>query len=709
MTKIDRRLALKFSLAAVASAAAGCGDGGDPVEQAAGGPPPSPNPGPPPPPPPNPPPTPPAAPTTARLSGSAYAAVGVANTYTVTLDAAASAAVTVTWAQTGGAALSSGSTVIATGARAGSVSATWPTAGSGSIDFAISTALTRLGRPMSVTVAAAGSAPLTLAFDASTPHQISINAAQTRALTARTVVRIDYRVAGAGTWIDGGFLYQTKTSEGASANGFAGWILGLTPGTTYDVRLEVNEPGQAVTYAQSTQGTRALPSEGAAQTKACTPATFASTMAGAVAGDVIVLGSGTYALSNFSWSSPGTAGSPVVIRGSGVGTTILVDATGQVLTLGGSYFTFEDMTIRGSQTDSGTDASSMGVVMNRGTPVNATFRRIRFDGCDQGVKVWSVWAQGLLVYDCEFIGNNTWDKAYTIPSGQSYPNLTWNDTGVHMPGLGNCVWNCTFTGFGDTVKLGYQDVYASRACYIHHNWIRRGGDDGVEFDESAGNCAAYNNVICNSASGGSFDGIGGGPVGFIRNICINQTRGPLKFTSVSAGVRILSNTFIATTKQASWDYGLYAASGTAYGFDYRNNMLVYRGANALVEFNHDISGGITDYNAWSPDGRRFHFGAGGSYTGLAAAKAGLAPRMAHDVIVASDPFASPITLGANYTTEYTGQPRPGLVAGSAAKNAGVPLAGVTDGYTGAAPDIGAVIAGQSYGAVGCSWSSFVPG
>jgi len=28
--------------------------------------------------------------------------------------------------------------------------------------------------------------------------------------------------------------------------------------------------------------------------------------------------------------------------------------------------------------------------------------------------------------------------------------------------------------------------------------------------------------------------------------------GPLKFTSVSAGVRILSNTFIATTKQASW-------------------------------------------------------------------------------------------------------------------------------------------------------------
>lgn len=713
MNIIHRRLALKFSLAAVAGVATGCGDGSDdPIDQPAGGPAPSPPPGPNPPPTPNPPPLPPSAPTSARLAGSAYAAAGVSNTYTVTLDANATADVTITWSQTGGASLSSSSTVIARGGRSGSIAATWASAGAGSIDFVVSPALTRTGRPLTVAVAAAGAAPIALAFDQATPHQISINAAHTRTLAAGATARVDYRVSGTGSWVDGGYLYRTRTSQGAAADAFAGWVVDLVPGTTYDVRVEVVESGNT-TYAQATRATRALPAEGTAQTKSANPGNFSSVMAGAVAGDVIVLAAGTYTLSGFSWTSPGTSGSPVVIRGAGVDSTILVDSTGTVIDLNGSYVTFENMTIRGSQVDGGSNGTSIAVVMDVDGQTNVTFRRIKFDGVDVGVFVWDHYAIGLLVYDCQFIGNNTWDKAYTIPQGQTYPSLTWGDTGVRLPGFGNCVWNCTFRGFGDTFKFGHDGGWgAARACYVYRNWVSMGGDDGVEFDEAAGNCAAYNNVICNSASGASFDGISDGPVGFIRNICVNQSRQPIKVTSSAAGLRIYNNTWIGTSRQTQTgsDSGLGAASGALYDFDWRNNLLIYRGTGPLISFNQSFYGTtVTDYCGWSPDGRSIHFGSGaGTQTGLVAAKAALAPRMAHDVIVASEPFVSPVTLGTNYTTEYTGQPRPVLAAGSAAKNAGALLPGVTDGFNGAAPDIGAVVAGQNFGAVGCSWMSFVP-
>ncbi|KAB2870003.1 MAG: hypothetical protein F9K36_15960 [Burkholderiaceae bacterium] len=632
------------------------------------------------------------------------------NTYTVTLDAAATTSVTVNWQQSGNGSLSSVSTVIAPTARSSSVSATWSTPGTGSIDFSVSPSLTRSGRPISVAVVAAGSAPLALGFDAATPHQISINAVHTRTLAAGATARVDYRVTGAPSWIDGGYLYRTRTANGAAADAFAGWVVDLQPGTTYDVRLEVIESG-VTTYSQGTRATRSLPAEGTAQTKSANTGNFGSVMAGAVAGDVIVLAAGTYTLSGFGWTSPGTSGSPVVIRGAGIDSTILSDSTGVVLSLSGSYFTFEDMTVRGSQSDAGAIPSSTGVVLTTGIPTNATFRRIKFDGVDIGV-MRDGQVNGLLIYDCNFVGNNPWSSTLT-PITRGYPLDTWNDTGVRAPGFGNCVWNCTFVGFGDTIKLGHSGGWGgARACYIYRNWVKYGGDDGCEFDESDGNCAFYDNRIANTAMGASFDGIDSGPVGLFRNVFVNQTRAPMKFTSAARGARIYNNTWVGTTRTSSpnWDYGMYAASGSLYDFDFRNNLLIYRGAGALISFNQSLYGStLTDYNAWYPDGRSIYFGSGsGSYTGLTAAKAGLAPRMAHDVIVASDPFASPITLGADYTVQYIGYLDARLAGVSSARNSGVAIAGVTDGYTGAAPNMGADISGRAAPAIGAPSNPYRP-
>jgi len=640
--------------------------------------------------------------TTATLSGPSSAQTGVAVTYIITLNVPAAQTYVVT-PSCPGATLAPGSFDINAGNSTGQFAVTAPSDGTYSVDFTISPTLTRTGRPISLV---AQTSPVTLAYDAQTPHQISIAAPHARTLAEGSTAQVYYRVTGSGSWIDGGYLYRTRTSQGSAANTFAGWVVDLQPGTTYDVRLDVTEPGVGSWQITGTRATRALPAEGAAQTKSATTANFASVMAGAVAGDVIVLAAGTYTLSGFVWTSPGTSGSPVVIRGSGIGSTILVDSTGYVLTLTGSYYTFEDLTIRGSQTDSGTAASSLGVRVSNGS-TNVTLRRVRIEGCDKGISAEDIYTQGLLVYDCQFAGNNTWAMTEGPPQNQ-----TWNDTGIQMPGFGNCVWNCTFAAHGDTVKLGHDGAWgASRACYMSRCWVKYAGDDGlIEFDEADGNCAAYDNRLGGSATGASFDGIGSGPVGVFRNVLVNQTRMALKFTSTARGVRIYSNTWVATARAATWDYGFYAANNTIYDFDYRNNVLAYRGAGALVSFNTVLVGStLTDYNAWYPDGRSIYFGSGsGTWTGLTSAKANLAPRMAHDVIVASDPFVAPITLGADYTTQYSGHLDARIASGSAARNAGVAIAGVTDGFSGAAPDMGADIAGRVLPAIGAASDPLIP-
>lgn len=96
---------------------------------------------------------------------------------------------------------------------------------------------------------------------------------------------------------------------------------------------------------------------------------------------------------------------------------------------------------------------------------------------------------------------------------------------------------------------------------------------------------------------------------------------------------------------------------------------------------------------------------GQAYASLAAAQAGLANRtpifsgtnrrMLNDNITASNPWTSPVTLGATSLVEVVAAYVPILSKGDAAKNSGIAIPGITDGFSGAAPDRGAVIDGRS--------------
>jgi hypothetical protein len=111
------------------------------------------------------------------------------------------------------------------------------------------------------------------------------------------------------------------------------------------------------------------------------------------------------------------------------------------------------------------------------------------------------------------------------------------------------------------------------------------------------------------------------------------------------------------------------------------------------------------HNGWYPDGDVWWTNSGGSYLSLAAAFSNLntttpvfgtsTRRHEHDLLMAREPFQSAIPLGADHLVEITSLYVPTLGGASVAVNAGTAIPNITDGFSGAAPDMGAVIAGRS--------------
>jgi len=63
------------------------------------------------------------------------------------------------------------------------------------------------------------------------------------------------------------------------------------------------------------------------------------------------------------------------------------------------------------------------------------------------------------------------------------------------------------------------------------------------------------------------------------------------------------------------------------------------------------------------------------------------------VICEADPFATDIVLGETYLKRITRPYTPVLAEGSIPRGAGVAIPGITDGFTGKTPDMGAIITG----------------
>lgn len=552
-----------------------------------------------------------------------------------------------------------------------------------------------------------------LQYDANTAHQISFYCPTTRAIDPATYVDAYYKVNGTSTWSNPIRLYHSfpADSDNELPEYFAGSAFNLLEGTLYDTKIEVNEPSTTMAVLTGTYQTTSLPANAGLPTITATPSTLATILANPLpAGTVLYLPNGTYDLSSGSYgavvTSQGTANNKVYIVGESQAGTIIQRTTGNyLLNIKGNHIIFDNITFQGNGINTGVSSDSKALIVSDTTVFNNhTIRFCKFIGFDCGYRAYTQ-VNNVLMYENILIGNNTHADLTGVGIAGWTENWGWSDSAITIPGVGNEVFNNNLSGFGDSYKVTDEahTVGMSKASYFHHNDIAFSSDDGVgEIDDGGRNIYLYDNNAANSATLFSADLTHGGPNGAIRNIGINIARHPYKLTDRSQGTQIINNTIVETTKQTGRDFGiLLSSSGNPIDLIMRNNILVYTGAGGMMQIDAPCPRALGGYNGWSRDGS-FKFGStgGGTFPNLAAAKAGRPDLYLNDKIVGAAPFNVAVTLGADYKTQYTGTRSISLSADSLAKNSGIAIGGVTDGFTGVAPDLGAIISGQNRGVVG---------
>ncbi len=548
-----------------------------------------------------------------------------------------------------------------------------------------------------------------------TPEQLALRIPVTGALSANATAEVRYRRSGSASWIQGHPLFRVRPSYsttpvvGRVSDEFAWPILGLEPGSSYDVEVTVSDAGVSQVLS-GTFTTRALPSAAAGATKrigaGATSASIQSAINSLNPGDVLEIDVGTYSVSGLYIDRAGTEANPIYIRGVSRQGTVLSDPSGTILQLRNARdVVIENLTLRGSGVDSGTDASSEGI---RGgdpysDPVRVTVRNVNIEGVDKGIYVYGEASQ-LLIYDNLLIGNNRWTSAFLGD------NRTWNDDGINLPGFGNVAFNNTISGFGDTFAYaqhsGNDTLTEARSVHYYRNDIRNSLDDAVEVDHSHGNNTFYDNRIHNASTCSSLDPLYGGPFVYARNVCINPARvNTHKWNDTNTGQFFYNNTFVGTASigadadVSAW-YQPNNGSQRSYGF--RNNLHVYRGGGNLLWLESSGHNPIDwTHNSWYPD-RQIQWG--GVFANLSAAQSGLGSttpifsgsnrRMQNDNITTANPWTSVIILGATALTEVTSSFVPILASGTSPKNSGAVILNITDGFSGIAPDRGALIEGR---------------
>lgn len=549
---------------------------------------------------------------------------------------------------------------------------------------------------------------LDLQFERATPEQIGLHLPVNRTLSMSSTVTIRYKKSSDIVWQIGHPLLRIHPEwcdTGAPitpVDAFAGSIFDLTPGTAYDIELTLEEPGQTNKVHVLTTTTRALPAISPAVTKTASPANNLQTVFNSlVPGDVLELSAGTYNVNGLYLNVSGTVSQPIYIRGISRKGVIIKDVNDLILQLQHvSFVVIENLTLEGSSTDSGTNASSTGVSFWDGAlQENVTFRDMDLVGVDVGIKAWGK-TLSILVYHINLKGNNVWTGPFIGT------NLTWNDDGICLPGEGNVAFENTLNGFGDCFAV-INGTHSS-GVYYYRNRITMTGDDAFEADYGTRNMAFYDNYITNCGTFLSLDPLWGGPLYCFRNVCINTIRGPFKLNAKNSGFLIYNNTIVRTEGSTGWGWVQFN-NGSLRNWSFRNNILVYRGSsgNLLAVESSGNSPVDVNYNAWFPDAAVWWSTSGASYGTMTAAITGVgqtktAPlfgsdsvRHKHDVITVNNPFVPTITLGSDHLTEFTSTPVPSLLPGSSPKNAGFIIPNITDQFNGLAPDMGAIMEGRT--------------
>lgn len=514
------------------------------------------------------------------------------------------------------------------------------------------------------------------------------------------------RYADRGKWLRAHPLFRIRpefAAKGSKAtDAFAGVITGLEPGKQYDIEVTVTS-SDGISTRNLTAATRTLSLAAPAANTTIRPGTSGKEIQAlldqAVAGDVIQFQNGIYRIDELVLRRSGTKEQPIYIRGESRDGVKLIDGTGRILhVVKASHLVIENLTLEGSGIDSGTNSTSTAIqIWNGHASEEITVRNLKITGVDKGI-IGTGEMRGFLIHDNTLIGNNTFEKA-SLESKSS-----WNDDGIRVPGRGHAVFNNTLSGFGDALAMSSHAENVG--IHFYRNRIIFTGDDAFEGDFGTRNLTFYDNRVQNSMTLVSFDPVYGGPAFVFRNVAINVGRSPYKLNNKNSGLFFYNNTVVRMPGYGAagkWGW-VQPSNGALRAWGYRNNILLFSGSRPMVI--ESLGNDPIDFthNAWFPDGRFFWTRTGGSFSSLSGAWSRLPEttpvfsdsqrRHDHDVIAEANPFETEIRFNSSYDQAVMTLYEPVLSSASRLKNAGVAIPGITDGFSGKNPDIGAIIGGR---------------
>jgi hypothetical protein len=441
---------------------------------------------------------------------------------------------------------------------------------------------------------------------------------------------------------------------------------------------------------------------------------------------------GTYYL-----TADGTSEMPIAIVAAGDG-DVIFDGNGNYALFdvrAGDYHYFEGITFRNAEV--AISAGTQFIAGSKGLSV----KRSRFENVGAGIFTNYSGSSGFYIADNTFIGRNDpkhligwagemWTKFRGV-EGQIFPPAMASYVAVKLYGPGHVVAHNYIADFHDGINVetygnpdgstasgpGILDgpKYPTReywdrrpvAIDFYGNYITNSHDNPIETDGSMHNIRVMRNMFINHASHAFCNQPAlGGPVYWIRNIAYHLPAGSTRLTNGSAGVLFYNNTILSETAAA-------ATSNTHW----RNNLML--GENALPAIfavttftnytSSDYNGFRTNPGAatsfqWNspPSGVTSDFTGPGRAAKLESRSFGSLAEYSkttnqdhNSVLVDYDVFVKVPKLDAQdaATVQKLYDAKDfdfRLRAGSGAIDRGLVLPTVTDGFSGSAPDLGAL-------------------
>jgi hypothetical protein len=487
---------------------------------------------------------------------------------------------------------------------------------------------------------------------------------------------VEFRVAGTAVWRPALPLVRVDYN---GKNMLAGSVLFLNANTAYELRLTLSDPdgGAAVqTIAVQTRqipgmptGGRTLhivPGSGGGSGSSSDPFRgIAAADAAAQPGDILLVHAGSYG-GRVTLLKPGTPTSYIVWKGAGDGEALFAG-----IDVSASYLWLEGLTVRDQPY----------ALMSKNAPTGVVIRRCSFFNNHYSIYLQrggSYW----YIVDNTIVG----DTPYTT---ESFDGEGIELNGYSVDSFGHTVAHNVISNVADGISNGTYNID------VYGNDIFDASDDGFEGDPGGPNIRVWGNRIHNAAHNGiSYQPQNGSPWYILRNQLVGFMEAPFKFRTTDRSV-IAHNTIVMWGRMFSVNDAHLLQSIV------KNNLWVSASGGRIWDFGSSVRGWATDFNDngfdWSSNTSPFRYG-GVLYSSLTAfaAASGL------------EANGRQISRTACFTTFNVPGPAPvpipaqvmSLKAGCTAVDAGLVLPNINDGFTGAAPDLGAFELGHpdpSYG------------